>query len=182
MIKGSNYWKLYEKIKYLCLILFISFLLPTVCVNAVSAFAISRYFDVNTAIIYNPNIEWFYNHLPLSLIIYFINIIINLCFCINIGLILCKKNRNFVVCCSASLFLWVVIDFLTEIVCGFYIANIIFKKSYVQELNLFAIYSWNIPNRNLIPLVFSAVLFFISLIALYFTYYNKETVFYEIEK
>lgn len=101
---------------------------------------------------------------------------------VNISLIVCKKNHNFITATIISYLSFLGIEIFLEVICNALISNMIFKSQFGMLFNIISIFSlfdyYGVVYSILIPFL----LMLISFIVVYFCYRNKEKLIIECEK
>lgn len=134
--------------------------------------------DVNTFRI-GPSIMNFYKS-PLFYISYILVVILNNAMCINVSLIVMKKNKNFIVAYVESFLIIYAIYCISELVFGIKIQKLFNISS--NNFNLLNLYSWNGVTSSTIYLLCSLVWFTVTFIFVLYTYKNKEDLIIACEK
>lgn len=141
-------------------------------------------FDFNNAIqgnLVSWNIDSIKNPI-LFMGIYTLRIFIVSLVYINISLLICKKNHNFVVATILSYLCFIGIEIFLEVVCNLLIFTVILKSGFGIVLNILAIFSlfdyYGLMYSILIPFLFLIV----TTILVYCNYKNKEKLIIECEK
>ena len=152
------------------------------------SFIISGHFDLSKTLSYWPtyyipvDIQIIQNFFPF-IFIFFINLIFNNLFYVNIALISVKKNYNFIVNILASYLIFIFCDIILEILIGILIGELILNISHASSMfNLFNYWVYSdIPNIWLYVL-YCFLLALVSFIVFYFVYRKKEDVIIASEK
>lgn len=141
-------------------------------------------FDFNNAIQGNFvswNIDSIKNPI-LFMVVYILRVFIVSLVYINISLLICKKNHNFVVATILSYLCFIGIEIFLEVVCNLLIFTVILKSGFGVVLNILAIFSlfdyYGLMYSILIPFLFLIV----TTILVYCNYKNKEKLIIECEK
>jgi hypothetical protein len=127
----------------------------------------------------------FVENVGLFMFTYVLNVILSGIFYVNLGLIYCKKNHNFIVNIVLSYITFIVLQIIFEV----FIGDILFAKflniHYVSQ----ALSLWNVwyycdmgVGNLLTTTLFSLALAIISSLIVFKTYNNKEGVMIECEK
>lgn len=123
------------------------------------------------------------NNLPLFMITYPIVLLIHSILYVNISLIYCKKNSNFLVTIILSYLTFIALDIFMETFIGnFLLARILNIHDITDSLNLFNI--WIYDNVISLPfmIIYSCLLVISSLFIVFIKYKDKEGVIIESEK
>lgn len=143
----------------------------------IGCYIISGHFDYSqfkSILVIN---EKFLDNLTLTMVVYFINLMLHSIFYINLGLIFCKKNRNILVSIISSFICFVLLDIFFEVFLGSFLFGKIFKlHGFVALFNLFGIWIYTDYTNLLSVIIFSILLVVISFIILLIEYRKKEDV------
>ncbi len=120
----------------------------------------------------------------LFMVVYLLKITIMSFFYVNIGLIVCKKNHDFIISVIKSYLLFIGIDLFLEVIVGTLILHIIFRSEFGLLLNILSIFTLydNFNNGLFYSVIIPLIFLIISTIILYRTYRNKENLIIECEK
>ena len=130
----------------------------------------------------SPSVEYI-PILGTFIFVYFLNLILHSILYVNIGLLYCKKYKNYLVNIILSYITFIGLDIVAEIFIGnLLLAAILNIHNITDSLNLFNI--WIYDNVVSLPfsIIYSLILAISSLIILIFIYRNKEGVIIESEK
>ena len=160
-------------------------LLPILTIVAfIICFISTGNFDFNNAIEGNF-VSWSKDSMQspfLFMFVYTFKIFIISIIYINICLIICKKNHNFVTATILSYLCFIAIEIFLELVGNTLIFTVILNSGFGIVLNILAIFSlfdyYGLAYSILIPLIF----FVITSVIVYFEYKNKEKMLIECEK
>lgn len=157
----KNVLKVYKQI-----ITFIGFIFLIFVIS----FIISRHFDYSQVI----NIQDFYQHLPFSLIMFFLVLVMNYGFYINIAIISTKYSNKPITCILISYFLWLLIAIFLSIILGIFIFDNLLRIKIGETFNIVNLYNMNCFKDVLLQLVISVILFMVSYILLLCIYRYKK--------
>lgn len=180
-ITRDSYFKVLKKSVISCYLRSFVFVLLILFV-CLLAYFICGHFNYEQRLFLFPTYEWFYTNLPISIIIYFLNIIFQYLFYVNIAFIFVKNNKNIFVCVILSYLCWLIIDIILELIIARYILFFLFDIWLGDTFNLFSIYVWDLRDGDLLKFYISIVLFFLSFLVLCLKYRNKEKVVISCEK
>lgn len=160
-------------------------LLPILTIVAfIICFISTGNFDFNNAIEGNF-VSWSKGSIQspfLFMFVYTFKIFIISIIYINISLIICKKNHNFVTATILSYLCFIAIEIFLELIGNTLIFTVILNSGFGIVLNILAIFSlfdyYGLAYSILIPLIF----FVITSVIVCFEYKNKEKMLIECEK
>ena len=153
---------------YKYILIFLSFIFLTFIIS----FIISGHFEYLDLISYVK--EEFYDLLPYSLIVMFLNLVINYFIYINIALITTKYNKNYYVCVLMSYLFWLISFLLIDVVIIRFLLMEVFSIPIDKSFNLFDIYFPSSISNMLLQLIIFAIVALLSFIILLFVYRKKE--------
>jgi len=114
---------------------------------------------------------------------YIINLFFHSILYINIGLIFCKKNSNFIATIILSYISYIVLDIILEVfVGGLFFAKLLNIHNVSILLNLFNFWVYDGVSNLILSIVFSIMLSILSTFIVFGIYKNKEGVIIESEK
>lgn len=99
----------------------------------------------------------------------------------NIGLIVSRKEHNYILAVIKSYLLIIAIELFFEIVL-YHIIYKLFGSSCGVYLNILTIYNYTYVDKNLLTIFILLCLLVISFVILYFCYRNKEKLIIDVEK
>ena len=160
-------------------------LLPFLTIVAfIICFIFTGNFDYNNAVQGNY-VSWNASSLKspfLFMITYILRIFIISLIYINISLLVCKKNHNFVVATILSYLCFIATEIILEVVFNTLIFTVLLKSGFGVVLNILAIFTlfdqYGLAYSVLVPLIF----FIITAIFVYIEYKDKEKLMIECEK
>lgn len=131
---------------------------------------------------YSPDLTLVKN-ITIFLIQFFISILINTIFYLNIGLISIKKNSNYLISTIVAFLSFFGLDIISECIIGGLIGSKIFKiKNVISITNLFNVWCYDSVGNMNICITYYLILTLISFFVLYFTYKSKEYLLYDTEQ
>lgn len=123
----------------------------------------------------------FYNYPIRLMITFFVVLIIHSIFYTNIGLIVAKKNKNFIISVVVSLFTFIALDVFSEIILKIIIIQI-FGHKFGDIFNLMGIYVYSDFYDLNHLIIYSLIILFVSYLVLFLTYKDKERLINNSER
>ena len=124
----------------------------------------------------------FYNTPVKLMLTFFMVIMIHSLLYANIGIIMCKKNKNVIVSIVLSFLIFICIAMCSEVLFATLMIKVLGFNSLDGIFNLFEIWTYSDFSSLTALIVYSSLLLIISYIILGTTYRNKEKVIIESEK
>lgn len=143
----------------------------------IGCYIISGHFDYTNFIAMLVMDKKFLSNLPLTMAVYFVNIVLHSIFYVNLGLIFCKKNGNILVSIIASYISFILLDLFFEAFVGSFLLGYLLKiHGFVSLFNLFGIWLYTDYSSLSSIFIFSLFLSIFSSILVFYTYRKKEEV------
>lgn len=124
------------------------------------------------------------NNPSLFMFTYLLKIIIISLLYVNINLLVCRKNHNFIISMIKSYLVFIGLEIFLEIIVSMLILHIIFKTEFGLFLNIISIFTLydNFKNGLFYSIIIPLIFLVISTFILYKAYKNKEKLIIECEK
>lgn len=117
-----------------------------------------------------------------DLICKIVNLILFSLSCINIGLIFCKKNNNFILSTIISYIMVIIYQIFVSVILGPLLSKIFNSNFFINGLTMFSFWYYDSSVNALYMFIYGSILFLLTTLILFLTYKKKEDVIINAEK